>query len=202
MNEVFDYRKKTIHLNTCLQKIMNDLYAYGINVGMLNELKDLSGIFKKEKVPVDISLLAALHDPIIKPLVDLIYTLDCNRQLIMDDNGLSETEMAEAFYRGEGDANWPDFFLFKGGSYMDLACSILQYHQHALLSLFCIANQLSVSKMYCPQADCQPLLQYPMGAGFSHLDKDDRNVLLILGIMKETHESMKRVYEIAESLNE
>jgi hypothetical protein len=201
MNEVFDYQIKVTHVNTLLQQMMNDLYSYGINVGMRKELKELPVIFKQDKIPIDISLLAALHDPLIKPLLDLIYALDRKRTLIMQHNGLTDMEMANAFYREAGKPNWPVFMMLRSDSYMSLACSILHYFQQAVYSLFCIALQLSESRMDYSEADRRHF-QYPFGEALKALNQSDPVVLLIMDTMRETHESMKIVYEIAESLKD
>lgn len=201
MNEVFDYKLKITHLTTCLQKMMNDLYAYGINAGMLNELKDLPRLFEKDKIPVDISLLTALDDPLVKPLIELIYAFDGHRALIMERSGFTEREMAEAFYRGEGEVHWPDFFMFKSAGYVNLAASILQYQQQVLISLFCLARQISESRMYSTETD-RRRLQYPFGEALKKLNSSDPNVYLIMAMMMDAHESMTRVFEVAEAFQD
>jgi hypothetical protein len=197
----FVYEMKVTHVVTLLQQMMNDLYSYGINVGMRKELNELPAIFKQDKIPVDIDLLAALHDPLIKPLLALIYALDTKRTLMMEHTGLTEIELAEAFYREAGEANWPVFMMLRSDSYMSLACSILHYHQQSVFSLFCLALQLSESRMEHSETD-RRRFHPPFAEALKALDQDDPVVDLIMDTMRETHESMTIVYEIAESLQD
>ena len=201
MNEVFDYKLKVTHVVTLLQQMMNDLYSYGINVGMRKELKELPAIFKQDKIPVDITLLAAMHDPIIKPLLAQIYALDGKRTHIMTHHGFTETEMAKAFYREAGKPNWPVFMMLKSDSYMSLACSILHYFQQSIFSLFCLALQITESRMESSDAERRHF-PFPFGEALKALNQRDPVVILIIDTMRETHENMKMVYEIADALQD
>lgn len=200
MNEVFDYRIKITEVNTLLQQMMNDLYAYGINVGMRDELKDLQNVFKGDKIPVDISLLAALKDPLVKPLIDLIYALDTHRIMIIQTNGLTERGMLGAFHQGVGARHWPVFIMFTGDESMSLPFSILEYLQDAVFSLFCLAFQLSESRLDIT-AEEKRWMQSPGKETLAALKKSDINVCRIMRMMMNVHASMQEIYDIADSVH-
>ena len=199
MNEVFDYRLKVTEVNTLLQQVMNDLYAYGINVGMRDELKDLPNVFRGNPVPVDIALLTALNDPLVKPLIDLIYALDVHRFSIIHNNGLTDRGMLNAFHQGVGARHWPVFIMFTGDLSIGLHCSMLEYLQEAVVSLFSLALQLSESKLDI-SAEETSWMQSPCKKALAALRKSDANVCSIIQIMKDIQAGMQKIYDIAEEV--
>jgi hypothetical protein len=199
MNEVFDYRIKVTEINTLLQHVMNGLYAYGINVGMRDELKDLQNVFKGDPIPVDIALLEALKDPLVKPLIDLIYALDTHRYMTMQINGLTEREMLDAYHQGVGARHWPVFIMFTGDESIGLHCSMLEYLQEAVVSLFSLALQLSESRLDIT-AEETSWMQSPCKKALAALRKSDANVCRIMQIMKDVQAGMQKVYDIADSV--
>jgi hypothetical protein len=200
MNEVFDYRIKITELNTLLQQVMNGLYAYGINVGIRDELKDLPNAFNGEQIPVDIALLSALKDPLVKPLTDLIYALDKHRSTIMQTNGLTEREMLDAFHRGVGERHWPVFIMFTADEFIGLPLSMLEYLEEAVLSLFCLGIQLSESRLDIT-AEESGWMRSPSHKALAALKKTDMNVCSIMRIMKDVLAGMQKIYVIADSIH-
>ena len=200
MNEVFDYRIKVTEVNTLLQQVMNGLYAYGINVGMRDELKDLQNVFKGDQIPVDIALLAALKDPLITPLIDLIYALDVHRFSIIHNNGLTEGRMLDAYHQGVGARHWPVFIMFTSDESMALPCSMLEYLQEAVVSLFSLAIQLSESRLDLT-AEETSWMQSPCKKALATLRKSDINVCSIMQIMKDVQAGMQTIYDIADSVH-
>jgi hypothetical protein len=199
MNEVFNYRIKITELNTLLQQVMNGLYAYGINAGIRDELKHLPNIFNGEQIPIDIALLSALKDPLVKPLIDLIYALDRHRSTIMQTNGLTEREMLDAFHRGVGARYWPVFIMFTADEFIGLPLSMLEYLEEAVVTLFCLAIQLSESKLNL-SAEEMGWMQSPSPKVLAALKKTDRNVCSIIEIVKDVKAGMQKIYEIADSV--
>src|SRR5690606_9448929 len=102
--EQFDYRKEILHSACMMCVVYRELFVYGLNASLCDELSELREIFQDgEEYPADISLLEALIDPNIKLLLELMYDLEKTGDSLLNINNIDDAALKEALAEGLGD---------------------------------------------------------------------------------------------------
>jgi len=149
MQVEFDYKLKCLQVNTLIQRTIEVLFCFGINIGIEDELKDLPEIFSTgDSIDYDLNLLKALKDPVVKHIVDLIEELEHLRGVMMLINGISISESNESVENLIGREYWPaQEQWWESIDPWSIRNALLEYLLKTNSSMFSLAVQMIESRM-------------------------------------------------------
>jgi hypothetical protein len=196
--EYFDYRKEILHSACMMCVVYRELFVYGLNAALCNELSDLRAIFEEgEEYPGDISILEALEDPNIKLLLELMYDLERTGDSLLNINNIDDSALKDALAEGIGDECIPE---------LNEDEELASYHfwmndamGYAHLNVYYLMQQcyrLTHNRQFISE-EADGLLSFPTDESLSLIDQSDQNVALISSLCFRMSE---KTYELCESL--
>lgn len=196
--EKFDYRKEILHSASMMCVVYRELFVYGLNASLCNELSDLREIFEEgEEYPGDISILEAQEDPQIKLLLELMYDLERTGDSLLNINNIDDAMLKEALSEGMGDECVSEISEDEEVDSYQFWMNDAMGYTH--LSVYCLMEQcyrLTHSTLDIPD-EADRLLSFPTDESLDLLDQHDQNVVLISNLCLRMSE---KAYELCESL--
>ncbi|WP_207531796.1 hypothetical protein [Desertivirga arenae] len=138
----FNYRQHLINIYHDLQYFIDELYIFGIRVGVKGELSDMQDIFEEDdEIPRDLNYLKGLESEVIAGFVRIIELLIKMQSSLVNLNALSEEELTEAEgYESEEELEeeneLPDL-----GVYLNAQRFVYSELLHAFLATWMLAHQ-------------------------------------------------------------
>ncbi|WP_407430362.1 hypothetical protein [Arcticibacter sp.] len=181
--EQFDYRKEILHSACMMCVVYRELFVYGLNAALCDELSDLRAIFEEgEEYPGDISLLETLKDPNIKLLLELMYDLERTGDTLLNINNIDDVALKEALDEGIGDECVSELNEDEElGSYQFWMNDAMGYAHMTIYFLMQQAYRLTHSRQFIPE-EADRLLSFPTDESLTLIDESDQNVALISGL--------------------
>ncbi|WP_069661255.1 hypothetical protein [Arcticibacter eurypsychrophilus] len=178
--EQFDYQKEILHTVCMLCVTYRELFVYGLNAALCEELKDIRHVFEEgEEYPADISILEALDDVNIKTLLALMYVVENAGDTLLNINNISKEKLDAALADGIGDECIPETNENEDlVSYQYWMNDAMGYAHLTVYNLLQQCYRLSQSILDIPE-DMDELLCFPTNESLEILDKDDQNVELL-----------------------
>lgn len=196
--EKFDYKNEILH-TACMMCVMyRELFVYGLNAGLCDELSDLREIFEEgEEYPGDISILESLEDPNIKMLLQLMYDLERTGDSLLNINNIDESALQEALSQGIGDECISEIREDEDpGSYQFWMNDAMGYAHMGVYSLMQQCYRLSHQTTFIPDEE-DLALSIPTDESIALIDESDQNVEKISNLCLRMSE---RANELCESL--
>lgn len=196
--EQFDYRKEILHSACMMCVIYRELFVYGLNAALCNELSDLREIFEEgEEYPGDISILESLEDPNIKLLLEQMYDLERTGDSLLNINNIDDATLKEALAEGIGDECIPELNEDEElGSYQFWMNDAMGYAHLSIYYLLLQCYRLTHNKQLVPD-EADRLLSFPTDESLELIDYRDQNVALISDLCFRMSD---KAYELCESL--
>lgn len=196
--EEFDYRKEVLHSACMMCVVYRELFVYGLNASLCNELSDLREIFEEgEEYPGDISILEALDDPNIKLLLELMYDLERTGDSLLNINNIDDTMLKEALAEGIGDECISELNEDEElGSYQFWMNDAMGYTHLSVFYLMEQCYRLTHNLLDIPD-EADRLLSFPTDESLGLIDQQDQNIALISDLC---FRMSGKAYELCESL--
>ncbi|KAA8481926.1 hypothetical protein F1649_13510 [Arcticibacter tournemirensis] len=175
----FNYKDQVLNIACMLSTVYRELFIYGLNAALHNELKDIKDIFEDgEEYPGDVALLEALDDENIKIILSAMYDIEEYGDSLLNINNISDKELNEGLENGLGSEYAPDYGEAVENDYRFWLNEVMGYTHLSVFNLLTLCYSLSNGVNEVPEEHVSSLY-FPTDESLALLDIGDQNVKLL-----------------------
>lgn len=177
--KTFNYREQIVHTACLLCTFYSELYFYGINTSLCDELKDLKSVFKEgDDFPFDMALLESLDDENVKTMMMAMRIVESAVDSIQNLNNISDEELRQALEDGHGSEFVSGIADAECSDYQHLIDDLMGYTHYIVFNILCCCYSLSHGVVLVDD-DTESELYFPTNESLMLLDNTDANVSML-----------------------